>query len=104
MKSLRERGDKSLEVQNYKEAIRYYNEALEIDEQNVDVLLARAVALIEMGDYIGAQRDTEMLVSQDSDNHKVCLFACCKTVGLSSISLTLYSIDTHFDTSTLDSF
>ncbi|XP_053380746.1 tetratricopeptide repeat protein 28-like isoform X2 [Mercenaria mercenaria] len=69
MKSLRERGDKALKVKDFTGAIKFYNEALEIDEQNPDVLLARATACIEMGDYISAQRDTEFLISQDSENH-----------------------------------
>lgn len=71
MKSLREQGDKALKVKDFTGAIKYYNEALEIDEQNPDVLLARATACIEMGDYISAQRDTEFLISQDPENHQV---------------------------------
>ena len=75
MKSLRERGDKALKVKDYIGAIKFYNEALEIDEQNPDVLLARATACIEMGDYISAQRDTEFLIGQDSENPQV-IFLC----------------------------
>ncbi|XP_052790745.1 tetratricopeptide repeat protein 28-like isoform X2 [Mya arenaria] len=74
MRSLRESGDKALEVNDFTGAIKYYNEALEIDEHNPDVLLARAAACIEMKDYISAQRDTEFLVGQDPGNfqaHKV---------------------------------
>lgn len=71
MKSLRESGDKALEVKDFRGAIKYYNEALEIDEQNPDVLLARAAACIEMGDYISAQRDTEFLIGQDAENAQV---------------------------------
>ena len=73
MKSLRERGDKALKINDFKEAIRYYNEALEIDDKNPDVLLARATACIQMGDYISAQRDTETLINQETENAKVCL-------------------------------
>ena len=72
MKSLRERGDKALEIKDFKEAIKYYNEALEIDDKNSDVLLARAMACIQMGDYISAQRDTETLINQETENSKVC--------------------------------
>lgn len=66
MKSLLEKGHKALKVKNFHEAIQFYNEALEIDERNVDVLLAHATACIEMGDFITAQRDTEFLISYDS--------------------------------------
>lgn len=71
MKSLRESGDKALQVKDFTGAIKFYNEALEIDEQNPDVLLARAFARIEMGDYISAQRDTEFLIGQDAENAQV---------------------------------
>ena len=71
MKSLRERGDKALKIKDYGEAIKYYNEALEIDDKNSDVLLARATACIQMGDYISAQRDTETLIGQETRNSKV---------------------------------
>ena len=71
MKSLRERGDKALKIKDYGEAIKYYNEALEIDDKNSDVLLARATACIQMGDYISAHRDTETLIGQETRNSKV---------------------------------
>lgn len=71
MKSLRERGDKALKIKDFAQAIKYYNEALEIDDKNADVLLARATACIQMGDYISAQRDTEVLIGQETDNAKV---------------------------------
>ena len=76
MKSLRERGDKALKINDFKEAIKYYNEALEIDDKNSDVLLARATACIQMGDYISAQRDTEALIGQETDNSKVSVKGC----------------------------
>jgi len=77
MRSLQESGDKALEVHDYNAAIRYYNEALEIDEHNPDVLLARAAACIEMKDFISAQRDTEFIVGQDPENFQV--FVCCSS-------------------------
>ncbi|XP_052220078.1 tetratricopeptide repeat protein 28-like [Dreissena polymorpha] len=70
MRSLRESGDKALQLQDFKAAIKYYNEALEINEHNPEVLLARAAACIEMHDYISAQRDTEFLIGQDPENHE----------------------------------
>ncbi|KAK3087168.1 hypothetical protein FSP39_002523 [Pinctada imbricata] len=68
MKSLREMGDRAMQIHDYQDAIRHYNEALEIDENSTDILRARAMAFIEMGEYRNAQKDAEYLVSLEPDN------------------------------------
>ncbi|KAL5012513.1 hypothetical protein ScPMuIL_011064 [Solemya velum] len=67
MKSLQERGHKAMKIHNYDEALRLYNEALEIDDQNVGVLVARANAYMVMEDFINAQKDAESLIAIQHD-------------------------------------
>lgn len=88
MKSLQERGHKAMKIHNYDEAIRLYNEALEIDDQNVDALIARANAYMVMEDFINAQKDAESLIAIQQDKPQVeipklhsffALFESCKS-------------------------
>ncbi|KAL3871452.1 hypothetical protein ACJMK2_039449 [Sinanodonta woodiana] len=71
MKSLREQGDNALKVGNYLEAINYYNEALEIDDKNKEVLMARATAQLKLGDYISAEKDVIILLAADPDSPQI---------------------------------
>lgn len=76
VKSLKDRGDEALHIHDYKEAIAFYNEALEIDDRNVDVLIGRTTAFLEQGEYIKALKDTELMVSIDPENPEVCVQLC----------------------------
>ncbi len=51
------KGNEQLRKQEYREAIRYFNEALKIDPGYADALLNRGVAKYETGDAIGALGD-----------------------------------------------
>lgn len=60
-----------MQIHDYGEATKLYNEALEIDDRNVDVLMARTAAYLEMGDFIRALQDTEQMVAIEADNPEV---------------------------------
>ena len=62
VQSLQKCGDKAFEKKNYTEALRHYNEALEIDEANSDALGSRAAVYLEMSNYVLAQQDVEKLL------------------------------------------
>ncbi|KAJ8300636.1 hypothetical protein KUTeg_022155 [Tegillarca granosa] len=85
MKSLRERGDKAMRISDYDAAIKHYNEALEIDDKNVEVLLARTTAFLEMKEYKKAQKDIDTLLSVEPDNPQV-----YKLQGLAKQSIKHY--------------
>ena len=67
MKSLTDMGNKAMQIRDYTEAIKHYDEALEIDDKNVEVLNARILAFVEMKDFKMALKDTEYWISLDSD-------------------------------------
>lgn len=71
MKSLTDMGNKAMQIKDYKDAIKHYDEALEIDDKNVEVLNARILAFIEMKDFKMAHKDAEYWVSLDSDSAEV---------------------------------
>ncbi|XP_060081998.1 tetratricopeptide repeat protein 28-like [Ylistrum balloti] len=71
VKTLKERGDEAMHIHDYGEAIKLYNEALEIDDKNVDVLMARTAAYLEEGDFIKALRDTEQMILIEADNPEI---------------------------------
>lgn len=71
MKSLTEMGNKAMQIRDYNEAIKHYDEALEIDDRNVEVLNARLLAFLEMKDFQMALKDAEYWISLDSDSAEV---------------------------------
>ncbi|XP_069120674.1 tetratricopeptide repeat protein 28-like isoform X2 [Argopecten irradians] len=71
VKTLKERGDEAMHIHDYGEAVKLYNEALEIDDKNVEVLMARTAAYLEEGDFIRALRDTEQMILIEADNPEV---------------------------------
>ncbi|CAH1788066.1 unnamed protein product [Owenia fusiformis] len=46
----------------YEGALRHYNDALDIDGNNVAILCARAAVYIERGNYVGAQKDAQKIL------------------------------------------
>ncbi|XP_061183714.1 tetratricopeptide repeat protein 28-like isoform X2 [Saccostrea echinata] len=83
MKSLTEMGNKAMQIRDFNEAIKHYDEALEIDDKNVEVLNARILAFIEMKDYKRAHKDAEYWISLDSDSAKAFRF----------LGITLHELD-----------
>lgn len=71
MKSLTDMGNKAMQIRDYTEAIKHYDEALEIDDRNVEVLNARLLAFLEMKDFQMALKDAEYWISLDSDSAEV---------------------------------
>lgn len=72
-------GDQAVLLQDFPVAIKRYNEALEIDEKNMEVLFARTKAFLDMGDNSSALKDAENAISIEPENPEVgcpCLSAC----------------------------
>ncbi|XP_071154491.1 tetratricopeptide repeat protein 28-like isoform X2 [Mytilus edulis] len=68
IKSLREMGDQAMQLQDFTVAIKRYNEALEIDDKNMEVLFARTKAFLDMGDNSMALKDAENSINIEPDN------------------------------------
>jgi tetratricopeptide (TPR) repeat protein len=69
-------GDQAVKLQDYGVAIKRYNEALEIDDKNMEVLFARTKAYLDMGDNPQALKDAENSINIEPDNPEVCMFVC----------------------------
>ena len=67
-------GDQAVKLQDYGVAIKRYNEALEIDDKNMEVLFARTKAYLDMGDNPQALKDAENSINIEPDNPEVCYF------------------------------
>ncbi|XP_041369335.1 tetratricopeptide repeat protein 28-like [Gigantopelta aegis] len=68
VKTLLEKGDKAMSVKDYEEAILYYDEALEIDSRNTDVMHARSLVYLEMGQLKQAEEDADTIISLSPRN------------------------------------
>ena len=62
VQNLQQKGDRAFERDNYSDALRFYNEALEIDENSQEVLAARTAVYLKIGNAILAQHDVEKLL------------------------------------------
>ncbi|XP_067661035.1 tetratricopeptide repeat protein 28-like [Haliotis asinina] len=62
VKTLQDKGNKAVGAKNYSEALRYFSEALDIDQGNVGVLHDRSLALLQMGRYNEARLDAEAVI------------------------------------------
>ncbi|XP_041481056.1 tetratricopeptide repeat protein 28-like [Lytechinus variegatus] len=62
VRKLQKLGDKAFKKKDYAAAAACYKEALEIDEENVQLLSKRAVSNIELKDYQEARIDADILV------------------------------------------
>ena len=56
-------GNKALETENFEEALHCYDDALEIDENNIDCLCGRAEVYLYLGKYALAQVDAERVLA-----------------------------------------
>lgn len=95
MKSLTEMGNKAMQIRDYTEAIKHYDEALEIDDRNVEVLNARLLAFLEMKDFQMALKDAEYWISLDSDSAEVKilnLFLICMSIDKSKERNTVFRL------------
>ena len=79
VKHLQKKGDKAFHGKNFSEALVCYNDALEIDENNVGALASRAAVFIEMENYILAQQDAEKILSVSPRQSQVILNAIFTT-------------------------
>ena len=71
VKDLKHVGDKAFRCEDYTEAFRAYTEALEIDENNTDVISARAATCIQLQNYMAAQKDAEKLLNLNQEYAQV---------------------------------
>lgn len=62
VRKLQKLGDRAFKKKNYADASACYKEALEIDEENVQLLSKRTVSNIELKDYQEARIDAAVLV------------------------------------------
>ncbi|XP_074655351.1 uncharacterized protein LOC141908946 isoform X2 [Tubulanus polymorphus] len=60
---LQKKGDECMNAENYESAVRFYTEALEIDEMNVNLLKSRCAAYLGTKSYQQAFKDAETLIS-----------------------------------------
>jgi Flp pilus assembly protein TadD len=63
VRSLHDKGVRAAKHHDYSEAMKNYNEALEIDDRDPSVLNARALAYLQMGDAAAALQDAESIIS-----------------------------------------
>lgn len=62
VKSLQEKGNKAARAKDHSSALRYFSEALDIDQGNVGVLHDRSLVLLQMGRYNEARVDAEAVI------------------------------------------
>ncbi|XP_048245138.1 tetratricopeptide repeat protein 28-like [Haliotis rufescens] len=62
VKSLQEKGNKAARAKDNSKALRYFSEALDIDQGNVGVLHDRSLVLLQMGRYNEARVDAEAVI------------------------------------------
>ena len=76
---MQEKGDEAYKTQNFKEALQSYNDALDIDEKNIDALASRAATYIEMENFALAHQDSEKLLMLNANHPQVgCVYNVCK--------------------------
>ncbi|KAL8606426.1 hypothetical protein ACOMHN_060331 [Nucella lapillus] len=63
VRSLHDRGVRAAKINDFTEAMKNYNEALEIDDKDSSVLQARSLAYLQMGDYYATLADAESIIS-----------------------------------------
>ena len=73
-------GTRFLETRDYDEALRCYEEALEIDEYSIESLCGRAEVYLELGKYVLAQLDAEKVLAIQAKNSKVKFMASLELV------------------------
>ena len=77
MKNLLEYGEKAFRLKAFADALHCYNEALDIDENNVDSLAGRAAVYIETHKFVLAQQDADRLLALDPNFTQVLdCFSC----------------------------
>ena len=62
MKRLQQQGDAAFRSKDYSQAVACYAEALEIDNDNAQLLARKTVANIELGENAEARKDAEYLI------------------------------------------
>ncbi|KAK3780031.1 hypothetical protein RRG08_029724 [Elysia crispata] len=68
VKSLHDQGVRAAKTADFNEAIQYYNEALEIDCNDVKVLQARSLVFLQQKRTLEASQDAETILSIDPSN------------------------------------
>ena len=63
VRSLHDRGVRAAKINDFTEAMKNYNEALEIDDKDTSVLHARSLAYLQMGDFSSALMDSESIIN-----------------------------------------
>ncbi|KAK7502589.1 hypothetical protein BaRGS_00006164 [Batillaria attramentaria] len=63
VKSLHDRGVRAAKINDFTGALKYYNEALEIDDKDTSVLHARSLAFLQMGNFTAALQDAESIIT-----------------------------------------
>lgn len=71
MKFFIEMGNKVMQIRDYIEVIKYYDEVLEIDDRNVEVLNVRFFVFLEMKDFQMVFKDVEYWILLDFDSVEV---------------------------------
>ena len=72
VKNLVERGERAFMKKRFADALRCYNDALDIDELSVESLAGRAAVYIETGNHGQALTDAERLLSLNPTYTQVC--------------------------------
>ena len=71
VKKLQSLGEKALVTHRHADALKCYNDAVEIEENNIDSLYGRANVFIKMGNYILAQHDADKVIMLDPMDFRV---------------------------------
>lgn len=71
MLHLQKLGDEAFHRKNFHQAVTFYSDALEIDEEHAQLLSRRAIANSHLRNYKQAQRDAEILVKFNPHVSKV---------------------------------
>lgn len=71
MKSLHNQGIQAAKTSDFSGALQCYNEALEIDSKDVEVLQARALVYLQQGKTAEALADAEAVLALDPNSSKV---------------------------------
>lgn len=71
MKFFIEMGNKVMQIRDYIDVIKYYDEVLEIDDRNVEVLNVRFFVFLEMKDFQMVFKDVEYWILLDFDSVEV---------------------------------
>ena len=76
VRSLHDRGVRAAKINDFTEAIKNYNEALEIDDKDTSVLHARSLAYLQMGDFNSALQDSESIINIKPQSSQVGYWWC----------------------------